>query len=445
MISSLITIAVIGIVLTLIAMRNAKDASLFTFAFLFPAVTVAFVLVEFSDFVLNAGVLFEIYQSNGVMNIALFMLATCSLAGLAGYTFAKGPSGPTVSLRERFKLPKRMIGYMHIASIVLGAISFLAFLALANLGGGLQEYILYSGNYAIEWRGLPVYLIFLVRLCYVSIVIQLWLWSYTRRSKHLRWALILSIIPLINILFLFRRSEVIKLGVFYGYFLTNYFRVRIGRATAFFGIVAMYGAFKVFPLLRGGGAGDASAGELLTDALSTRETYENSEIASGLFRIYQSMESGVFEYGAIMYNAVIKQFVPAGLVGPQTKAALMAPTVEYADTYFMNFRFYVSPMGFAQAYQQFWLLGGLLFLVIGIIMARIERASERSPRMEVFLVLMIPAAISTVSADITFFVPQFIIYLVMTLLCVPSLRYHASAVTQKAPWRERGARMRPSP
>lgn len=445
MISSLITIAVIGIVLSLIAMRNAKDANLFTFAFLFPAVTVAFVLVEFSDFILNAGNLFEIYQGNGVMNIALFMLATCSLAGLAGYAFAKGPTGPKVMLRERFKLPPRTVRYMHIASIVLGVISFLAFLALANLGGGLQEYILYSGNYSIEWRGLPVYLIFLVRLCYVSIVIQLWLWSYTRKSKHLRWALILSIIPMINILFLFRRSEVIKMGVFYGYFLTNYFRVKIGRATAFFAIVGMYGAFKIFPFLRGGAASETSAGELLSDALSTRETYENSEIASGLYRIYQSMETGVFEYGAIMYNSLIKQFVPAGLVGPETKAALMAPTVEYVDTYFMSFRFYVSPMGFAQAYQQFWLLGGLLFLAIGIIMAKIERSAEKSPRMEVFLVLMIPAAISTVSADITFFVPQFIIYLVMTLLCVPSLRYHAGAVAGKAPWQEKVARMRTAP
>jgi hypothetical protein len=419
MLYSISLIFIIGFVLSAVAIRNGQGTQIFTFAFLFPAVTVGFILTEFSDFVLNAGNLFEIYYKSGAVSIAFFMLATCSIGGLVGYYYAKGPTVVSVPLKHRFKLSRRVINHMHFASIALGAISFSAFLGLANLAGGLEQYIFDSGAYMIEWTGLPVYLIFVVRLCYVSIVVQLWLWSYTKQRKHLFWALFFSVIPLINILFIFRRAEVIKLGVFYGYFLTNYHGFRFSRMTALFGISLMYLAFKVFPFLRSEIGKESSAGQLFGDAFSSRETYDNSEIGSGLFRIYQSMETGVFEYGAILYNAVIKQFVPAGLIGQENKSAIYFPTIENAYTSFTTFRFYVSPMGFAQAYQQFWLLGGLLFLLVGLIMGRLERRAWSSPRNEIFLVLMIPAAISTVSADLAYFGPQFIIFSVMVLVCVP--------------------------
>ncbi|KPF63278.1 hypothetical protein [Porphyrobacter sp. AAP60] len=419
MTSSLIFIFLIGLGLSFVAIANAKGAKLFTFAFLFPTVTVAFVLVEFSDFVLNAGTLFDIYYQTGTINIALFMLATCSIAGLVGYGFTRSSSAASTPLGERFILSRGAVQHMHFASIALGAVSLGAFFALAGLGGGMWQYVLNSGSYAIEWSGLPVYLIFLVRLCYVSIVIQLWLWSYTRKRKHLIWALFLSIIPLINILFLFRRAEAIKVGVFYGYFLTNYHGLKMGRIKALGGIVFMYLAFKLFPFLRSEEGKSRDADDLIGEALSPRATYENSEIGSGLVRIYHSMETGVFEYGAVFYNAFIKQFVPAGLFGPQAKDNLYLPVIENSDTYFTTFRFYVSPMGFAQAYQQFWIFGGVLFLIVGSIMAALENNARKSKRAEIFLVLMIPVAISTVSADMTYIVPQFVIYLVMVLLCVP--------------------------
>jgi hypothetical protein len=419
MTSTLILICLIGLGLSFVAIRNAKNTNLFTFAFLFPAVTVAFVLLEFYDFVRSGGTLFDIYYETGTINIGLFMLATCSVAGLAGYSVVRGSRAPPSPLVERFILSRGAVTYMHFASLALGAVSLGAFFSLANLGGGFWQYVFESGNYTIEWSGLPVYLIFLVRLCYVSIVVQLWLWSYTRKRKHLIWALFLSAIPFINIFFLFRRAEVIKVGVFYGYFLTNYHGLKVDRIKALGGVVFMYLAFKIFPYLRSEEGKSRDTGDLIGEALSARETYEASEIGSGLLRIYQSMETGVFEYGAMFYNALIKQFVPAGLVGPQAKAALYMTTVENSDTYFTTFRFYVSPMGFAQAYQQFWILGGVLFLIVGAFMAVLEKNARKSKRTEILLVLMIPAAISTVSADLTFILPQLVIYLVLVLLCVP--------------------------
>jgi len=409
---------VLSAALTFVALRNGKNSDLFTFPFLFPAVTVSFVLVEFSDFMLNAGRLYWIYSETGAVAVALTMIALCSLAGLLGYGAAAAGSPKMAVAPKMPPISSHDVRFMHRASIIVGVISFAAFAALSSLGGGFQQYIFESGAYSIVWSGLPVYLIFLVRLCYVSIVIQLWLWVRTNNKKHLRWALIFSILPIINIVFIFRRSEVIKLGVFFGYFLTNYGRLKVGRVPALIGLAGMYLVLKVFPFLRDEAGKQLGLQQLVGDALQ-RESYENSEIGSGLMRIYSSMQSSMYEYGSIFYNAVIQQFVPAGFVGTETKAKLLLPVINYEDTAFAAYRFYLSPMGFAQAYQQFWFFGALIFCALGYFMAKMERGRFNSRRKEILLVLMIPTAVSTVSADLSLFFPQLLIFAVMVYFCVP--------------------------
>jgi hypothetical protein len=153
--------------------------------------------------------------------------------------------------------------------------------------------------------------------------------------------------------------------------------------------------------------------------MSDRTTFENSEIGSGLFRIYQSMSQGTYEYGGVFWNAAIKQFVPSGILGAEFKQSLLLPTIEHADTTFAAFLFYVSPMGFAQAYQQFWLFGGLIYVVLGWFVARIEQRRFIGPRQEILLVLMIPEVLATVSADLSLVVSRLLTYYVLIVLCVP--------------------------
>lgn len=421
----------LGLVLSVIAIRNGKNANLFTFPFLFPAVTVAFVLVEFGDFIMNAGTLYQIYKESGVVAIALFMIASGALFGLLGHWLGSWGKTEQRPADRRRPPPPHIARYMHFSSIALGLVSLVAFAGLITIAGGIEQYIFFSGAYSLEWRGLPVYLVFIVQFGYVSIAIQLWLWLRTGRSHHLIWALVFTAIPLINVIFVFRRGEVIKLGIVYGYFLTNYGIVRIGRFTALSAIVGMYAILKIFPLLRNE-AGKQLGLDALVDKALTVESYAESEIGSGFLRIYHTLQSGIFENGAIFYNAVIGQFVPAGLVGAERKAALMMPVTEYYDTAFSQFLFYISPMGFAQAYQQFWLFGGLIFLPLGYYLAWLERDRFRSPRKEIFLVLIIPVAVTAASADLSLIVPQTITFLAIVWLTVPAWRT-ASSVRLPAP------------
>jgi len=408
--------------LGLIVLVNAKGTRLFQFPFLFSGVWIAFVLVDFLEFIDPRNRLFQIYSDLGVIDMAFFVMVTAILGGFLGYMMAGGSRPPSGESQLPSTASPPVLRRLQVTSCVVATISYTSFLFLAKLSGGLTAYIFYSGAYTITWEGLPVYLVFLVRFGYVAIVIQLWLWSRTGRASHLRLALFFSVIPFINIFFLFRRSEVLTLGIFFGYFFVNYTRLRVRRLHAVVALAAMLVILRVFPLLRNEAGKSLSFRDLFSVALAPREYFADSEIGSGLLRIYYSMSHGAFEYGAIFWNAVVRQFIPSGLVGPHFKASLMLPELGsgYSDVAFTEFHFYVSPMGFAQAYQQFWIFGGLIFFIIGYLTAGMEQRRFRGPRQEVFLVLMLPALVSTVSADLSFIVTRSITYAILVMLCIPS-------------------------
>lgn len=405
--------------LSVVALRNAHGTALFRFPFLFSAIWVTFVLLGFLEFFTPENSLFLAYEDTGVIDVALFVVCTSIFGGFLGYLLAGGhtprPQEPQTSKPVAPWIMRRM----HIASCVIAVMSYLAFLALARLGGGLTAYIFHSGAYTITWEGLPVYLVFVVRFGYVAIVIQLWLWSRTKKASHMVLALLFSLIPFINIIFIFRRSEVVTVGVYFGYFIVNYTRFHMGRIHAISGLVGMFLVFKVFPLLRDEEGKNLSLNELLDQALAPRIDFDSSEIGAGLFRIYYSMSESAFEYGAIIWNAFIRQFVPGSLVGAELKASLLLPELTYANLSFVDFRFYVSPMGFAQAYQQFWIFAAVMFVFIGFFVARLEQRRFIGPRQEIFMVLMIPILLTAVSADISLIVPRFITFAALIAICIP--------------------------
>lgn len=417
--TDLLVIVLLIFFLGIIAFRNGIGPRLFQFPFLFCGIWIAFVLLDFAEFVLRGDGLYAVYRDAGVVRVALTLLVGSAICGLSGYALARRriarspqvyvPQTPTIAQVRR----------MHITSLVVAGMATTAFVALAGLGGGLHAYIFNSAGYDITYEGLPVYLVFVVRFIYVSIVIQLWIWSRSRNKSHLILAVIFSIIPLINIFFLFRRSEVMIIGVYFGYFMANYSGFKIGRLHALLGMAVMIVILRLFPVLRSGAEAGSFFENLKTALTSQRLTYENSEIGSALYRIHETMTSLSFEYGTMFWNAFVKQFIPAGLVGKEFKDSLMFSVIEYGNLGFASFKFYISPMGFAQAYQQFWYFGVLIFAVIGVLIAKMERDRYRSPRHEIFLVLLIPALLSTISADMSLIVSRAITYGVLVMICVP--------------------------
>jgi hypothetical protein len=410
--------------LLVIMLRFGHGPRFFQFPFLFSAVWVGFILLGMIEFIISGDALYKIYVQNGTVSVALFLMISSATCGLVGYALAGGSrrtltvgGRPVMSLKRR-PLTVAEMKRMNLISFVIAGLSVSAFILLASLGGGLQAYIFASGNYTITFEGLPVYLVFVIRFIYVSIAIQLWIWTRTSQNVHFILAVAFSIIPFINIVFIFRRSELLTIGVLYGYFFSTYAKIAISRLSAILSILIMVIVMKIFPLFRAG-VDSVNWSDVYNAIFRIRDNFENSEIGSGMYRIYVTMSTSNFEYGAIFWNAFINQFVPAGIVGRDFKNSLVIPTQETFDLSFAAFKFYLSPMGFAQAFTQFWYFGPLLFALIGWTVAKMEQNRFNSARAEILLVLLIPALLSTVSADMSLIVSRAITYGALVMLCVP--------------------------
>ncbi|RFB05091.1 hypothetical protein [Parvularcula marina] len=413
--------------LLVIAIRNAHGIHLMKFPFLFAGVFVAFVLFQLIAIIQSGSYVYEVYRNTGVVSTTLILLTGSSIFGLAGYYLAR----PKVRRERPLFMPptRRQERFLDLTSAALGIIAIIAFFMLARIGGGVRNYLLSGGFYSIYFEGLPTYLVFVIRFTYVSIVIQMWLWARTRKMYHLYLGLFFGLIPMMNVLFLFRRTEVLTLGIFYGYFIINYTRIRLGRIAAVGAIAGMMVAMRLFPLLRTEEGRNSDISDLFAQALSSRETFENTEIAGAMYRIYSTSLTQYYEYGSIFWNAFVQQFVPASLVGSATKQGLFLRQSEFEFAYFTEQLNYLSPMGFSQAFQQFGYYGMLLFGLIGIWVAKLEQSRYGTARGEIFLVLMVPALLLIVGADLSLIVSKAITFGVLVYFCVPA---RTGLLTKKA-------------
>lgn len=414
----MLAMTLVGVALVVVLVRQARGAHIFSFPVLFCGSWLIFVIASFVEFALSDSALYRFYLEEGVIDAALTMIALSVVAGLVGHAIGARSMRLYPTAAAAIRPATHVVRLMTFNSLVIGALSYGAFFLLIRHGGGIYQYIFLSGAYAIRWEGAPVYYVFVVRFIYVAIVIQLWLWARTRVRLHLIFALALSIIPFINIFFIFRRSEVIVIGAIYGYFLVNYFGWRMGRLTIMGAAAVVALIMRLFPLLRTEEAKVRPWSDLLVDAIAPRETFDNSEIGSSLYRIYATIETGSFEYGALLWNALVKQFLPGTLVG-DFKNTLLIPTVTAFESSEVNFFFYLSPVGFAQAFQQFWFFGALIFFILGFWSSRLERRRFASPRTEIFSVLILPFLITGITADLSVLFTRILTYGVLVLIFVP--------------------------
>lgn len=305
---------------------------------------------------------------------------------------------------------------------MIAAVSTLAYLLLALIGGGLRQFLLEGGNYGITYEGLPVYLIFLVRFIYIAIAIQLFLWCKFASNKNLYLSLLFSLIPLFNIIFLFRRSEVLVLGVIFAHFLVRYGKIHLNRIMVISSLIALLFVFRLFPELRSYNFGEAPLAEIADKITKVDETdIDKSEIVGSFLRLDSVNKSGDFQYGAIFYNAVINQYVPSGIFGADFKNSLRIPLEELEYNSVSSYYNYLSPLSFAQVYQQFWYFGALIFALLGAFMAWLERRMAYSPRDEIFYAVMLGILATALTADLTVFVARGLAYYIIVAIAVPRL------------------------
>jgi hypothetical protein len=225
------------------------------------------------------------------------------------------------------------------------------------------------------WSGLPVYVLFFARF-YRPAAIVLMINYLLRPTKLGLILLVIWLIGPLNLIFIAgRRSEVAILALT---ILVPLFFIKKWtppKAAIFPAIFVAFFVVTMFPIIRQytlqGNFDQVSKlnySELLDDYFQNESTNEFVESTLNLGAVYRS-ES--YSYGTGFYNYFIKQYIPGGILGRDFKNNLMMDPGFNIETIRNNygdygdFKFYLAPIGYAQAFYEFGFLSFIVFYFFG--------------------------------------------------------------------------------
>jgi len=235
---------------------------------------------------------------------------------------------------------------------------------------------------------------------------------------------LLSAFPLMNVLILFRRSDLLFLGFIAIHALAVSGRWKVNRLALLASVGALALLIILFPYMRQASIStvtgfnyhqlDLSLQERVADSF---EVSENDEIVRAAASIQNVYRSGNYGLGTFIWNSLINQFVPATLVGVETKRSLYfgqrEQTEDFESFFDQESYFYVAPMGFAQAYEQFGPFGWIIFAAFGALIALAERKSGKVSN-RIFLMLAIPMVCLAATNDVTSMPARLLTFWILT-------------------------------
>lgn len=411
-----------GIIAALLfTLKHGKHAELVRFPFIFSVVHLLYIFPKVLSFALSSEDFVGFYARTGALRTIALMSVGCYFAGLLGYYSYRKRSFESTAYLLTSNDQTRLL----VAVLLIGSVSFTAFVMLVMLAGGGGAFLSGEGYYSLSLEGPVVWLLFVARFIYLAIAgCALAVATQRPDLKYRFLLLVLTIYPAINIFALYRRSDLIFLGFIALYALILKWRSGVPRivALAFFLIPALL--TSVFPILRTelAAEGTYSRVQELDSGLpgiasNFFEVKINSEVAASAARISKVDDSGQYGLLLFVYNSVIQQYVPAGLVGRERKESLFISPYERkeaAESVFdFSQYFYLAPMGFTEAYEQLSWLGIVIFFFLGWFCTRLERNRDTF-RGAIFYMAAMPYVVLSATNDFTSVPPKI---LAIWLLC----------------------------
>lgn len=394
---------------------HSRGIELLRFPFLLSGVYLAYIFPKLFGLLLSDDYLAEVYRESGVAATLVVSASLCYFGGLAGYYIAR----PKAAFERRpLKLSNSQYRRVLLIAMVFLVVSYAGITGLAMTAGGFVEFFFQMESYSLDWRGAEVYYIFVARLIYIPIFLLLILHTVRPRILTLFLIAIALIYPALNVFVLFRRSEIIQTGLIIAFVAILYYRFRPRRITVMTAVIAMVAAVALFPEIRSSQfRGQDLQQGFVEERLDRFVSFKNNnEMAMAAFLVSRAKETDDFGKGAIFWNALVNQFVPSGLFGPEVKRALyIDQTVDefYVSGWSRAEHFYLAPIGFSQAYEQFGNFGFLLLSALGALMGGLERWRLRSFPGEIMYVLMLPPCVLAVSNDLQLPIVKFVTYVLV--------------------------------
>lgn len=239
----------------------------------------------------------------------------------------------------------------------------------------------------------------------------------TKKKQFLLLLIVSSLFSLDRILIGGRRTDLVYYAIAVGIPYLYYTNAKIKLVILIPSIIIAFQLLTFMVALRtvtlnGNGFGSFASGLSLpniTDIISVNEGLKKEESrAPELTACCYSMEAidrnSAFNYGAVYWNSIIQDFVPASVVGEGLKKSLMLPTKEYkleGYSIFMG----STTTGFFDTYSAFGYFGCLFFMLMAYVMNGIyNRAINGNIFYMIFYLCIIVDALHAVTHRSTLFI-----------------------------------------
>lgn len=303
----------------------------------------------------------------GALDRTLVMSTLCALAAMAGYYWH---AEPLKSFRWEYDPQRLLIG----GSLLVGAgVAF--HLMLAQLPRELTA--------VSNWTGLPTIYFFFARMLFYGLVVMLFL-----AVRHRHVLAVLGVLAAANfywVLIVFgRRRDTLEffLAILLTLWFVRGFAVR--RSLMIAAVVAYALLFHSIEqyrrVVRSGGGFSLDRIEAVDFRRNMGEVVSRgaTEFRFAAITIAAVDRVGDFDYGLQHWNELVFQFVPAQLVGRETKERLMF--MPNRDVAYEEYG-YIPPLGasftgIADAFRSFWFLGCLKFFFIAYLMRRLYEGAR---------------------------------------------------------------------
>ncbi len=345
-------------------------------------------------------------------------LIMCTLSALAVYAGWHEPAPARWSTPDGTRRPLRRLYAIGLAALAVG---FAGFLKLTSLSGGIAAHYSVRGNYALDWRGLPVIYDFFAQYLAPGLVLCGLAGLLLGGKLRLLPPAAALAVQLASIVFLGRRALLVSVVASLGCLL--YFgkgwTPRRGLVLCAAPLLAL--AIFLAPEYRKhsqiGGDTEALRDLNVRELIGGIADSGEHEFWAMANYIHVTADDHLYEYGAGLYNTWVLLFVPKLIAGESGKAAMMLPTREAEGGWRMPYG--MVPTGPGSAYRQFWFLGCLWFYALSRLMRYLWlRATDGGDvrAQAVYIFLLTPAVASVVNDMYAIYVPIFMFWIPLVLL-----------------------------
>ncbi len=382
-----------------------KDYGIFQTPCLFSLVSLIFVVPQLFQII-------EFVQDpDSYMTLSLLVMISCNIAIFYGFKLGNKYSifnSANITFNRR-----RVIHVLIIFAVVGGVATFM------NRGAYKGGFV--SGTFV-------VINFFSSYLDYLLIIILTVLYRKGSIPK-LFWAILalVFIIQVDKFLISARRGEAIQfvltISFFYFYIHGQYKYQHLKWIIPLFFVLGLFFNSQIGQYRLNAYSGEMSVAENV-EQLSfsfTKEitTLENLEVNNAILGINSCYNTGGYDYGTFNWNGIIKNFIPKSLGGAKFKESLMFDNENESMVEFLC-KSGSTMTGYYDAFTSFGIFAWIKFLIIGLILGRLWKESNRSVNaLVLYVALMSPSLHSITHSSNNFF--SAIVFFV--LFISPFLKY----------------------